>query len=251
MTSKNFAIVAGVVVVAAVGAWLLVGLNEPTTSASGPPTLLVTAPNSGAEFFKPTAQVSGTATPGSTVQVGHQGIVPVGDAGQWQTSITLEPGKNKLSFRAIKSGQFSQLEELTVTRRLTPEEKKAAAEAVRAEQKANAEMHAYARTTKEIPYAKLSANADKFENRRIALKGQVFQIQQGGEGQNYLLMSVTDDGFEWIDTVWVNYEQSPELDVNQIVNAYGTVVGERQYEAKEGGAKFVPQVDARYITVAR
>jgi hypothetical protein len=98
-----------------------------------------------------------------------------------------------------------------------------------------------------IPYAQLLKGTGPYVGKKIALHGQILQIQQQGQG-GFMLLSVTEVGYGiWTDNVWVDYNGSNPYVAKNIVSVYGTVTGTKSYQTQVGGSTYVPEVHAKYI----
>lgn len=249
--SKPLAFGAGVIVVALV-LWFALGSksdSDSSVAANGaPPTLLIVTPDSGSTFNKPTATVSGTATPGAIIQFSSIGTVAADASGAWTSEIPLGPGRNDLTVTAKKDNLTSQPEELVLTRKLTRTELKEKAAAIARAEAARKNLSAYRRSAKDIPYAELSADPEKFIGQRVFIRGNIFQIRED-QHHSYLLVEVLESDSEKAKgVVWVNYGEPKALELYETVHIYGEVIGQRQYESPDSDQKFVPEVNAKYVT---
>lgn len=255
MNSKSLAVGAALIV-AAIALWFTVGSkqfkDEPTAVASdaAPPTILIVTPESGSTFDEPTATVNGTATPGSIVQISGIGTVSPDASGAWATSVPLQPGHQTLSFSATKDNVLSEPEFLTLTRRVTRDERDAVAKGRAAMRAAMKQESAYTRKARAIPFAELSADPDKFTDRRVFIRGNVFQIREDDQ-HSYLLVEVLESDSEQSKGVaWINYGEAVSVELQRTVHIWGDVVGVRQYESTRSEQEFVPEINAKYIQEA-
>lgn len=249
----------------------------------GTTALTVTAPTNGTQTGQPSIVVRGTATPGAVVSVASDATLPGASkdgiqapTGNWQTQITLAGGRNNLSILATKTGQLpANGVDIVVIRTLTPAQKaaaaaqaaaarqkaaaqaaaqqqaaaqKAAAAKQAAAQKAAADKQAFISAAKAISYANLIKDTAPYVGEKIALHGQIFQIQQHQGQGGVLLVAVTDNGGGfWTDNVWVDYDHDISFVQNDLITVYGTVTGTKSYQTQAGGTTYVPEVHAVYI----
>ncbi len=101
---------------------------------------------------------------------------------------------------------------------------------------------------KTIPYAELQKDSGSYAGKEIKLYGKVFQIQQDGANGGFMLLSVTDMGYDiWSDNVWVNYVGRTKAVADDLVTVYGLVLGSKDYDTQIGGSTTVPEVLSAYI----
>jgi hypothetical protein len=87
-----------------------------------------------------------------------------------------------------------------------------------------------------------------YRGKKIALHGQILQIEQQQGLGGIMLVSVTDEGYGlWDDNVWVDYSSDVPYVEKDIINVYGTVTGSKSYQTQAGGNTFVPRVRAAYM----
>lgn len=179
---------------------------------------------------------------------GHQprvhvkGATSVSQKGRkWTAQVTLRhKGDTSFKVSATLKGADTDRTTATITRKLSPAEI-AAAEA--------AQRQAFIDAAQAIPYGQLIKDPLSYKGTKIAVHGQIFQIQQES-GFGIMLVSVTDEGYGlWDDNVWVDY--GPDTPVQgaegDLVTVYGVVRGAKGYDTQGGGHTFVPRVTAKYI----
>lgn len=189
--------------------------------------------------------------------------------GHWHAQVDLVHGDNAFGVQASYtngSTVYDTSPSLTIhaTYRLTHAQlvaqeeararRKAEAERRAAERKAAAERRAEERKEQfiaaahTIPYSDLIKDTAPYKGEKIALHGQILQIQQQQGLGGIMLLSVTDEGYGiWDDNVWVDYDQDVPYVEKNIVTVYGTVTGTKSYQTQAGGNTFVPRVHAAYI----
>ena len=98
-----------------------------------------------------------------------------------------------------------------------------------------------------IPYSDLAHSTEKYVNKKVAVTGQVVQVQESGNSV-ILRVNMTKDQYGvYEDTIWVNYTmKSGESHIieNDIINIWGSVKGRRTYSTVLGSSMTIPEIDA-------
>ena len=202
----------------------------------------------------------------ATSDVGSTQAATASSSGSWKIRIRLKVGRNYISLSGTGS---SGLVGVAVTRKQTAAQAAAAREAAAARAaaakqakearaaaakqakaaRAAAAQQAFINSARTIPYTQLIKDSTPYVGEKIALHGQIFQIQQQQGQGGIMLLSVTDQGYGiWTDNVWVDYDKDISYVEKNIVNVYGTVTGTKSYQTQSGGTTYVPEVHAKYIT---
>jgi hypothetical protein len=222
------------------------------TTAEPPPTPeaeMVFALDNPSEVRSDHVQVRGEATEGASVRVsssGHHWRTKASSSGTWKIRVRLNLGDNTLRARATKEGFDEGTDSLVVTRKRSAAER-AAVEAARKARQEQARQ-AFINAAQTIAYKQLNKDADSYEGKKVAYRGQIFQIQQEGSEGGIMLLSVTDDGYGyWSDQIWVDYDHAIGSAEDDVITVYGTVTGSKSFDTQGGGNRYVPQIHARYI----
>lgn len=225
--------------------------------------LNIRAPKDATRSSRHTVVFKGTATRGANVAVtladGTERDITAQN-GTWHIRVPLVNGDNAFQVAATSPDPRyveSDMHYITVKRVKTRAEiaaekaaaarRVAAAKAAAARRAANAKQNfiSHAQT---IPYAELIKDTTPFEGKKIALHGQIFQIQQQEGMGGIMLLSVTDDGYGlWTDNVWIDYDKDIPYVEKNLVTVYGTVTGMKSYDTQIGGTASVPEVQAAYV----
>jgi hypothetical protein len=202
------------------GAYLLVEVELPATLEVVDATSVV---------------VTGTATPGATLEAGGQTAV-VGDDGAVAFEVTgLVEGPNRIVFTAEAPQRYPRSTTVAVNR--TESE------------------FAFKASSANIPYDELSKDPDALLGTRYTSRGEVFQYD-ARTGTESLLVSVTVTNpgrFEfWTDNVLLVLPDPAlgvGIDQDDIIDVWGTVSGAFTYETAIGGSNTVPSVLVKYISL--
>lgn len=100
-----------------------------------------------------------------------------------------------------------------------------------------------------IPYDDLMRNADLYTGRKVTYTGEVEQVTQRDEGTFVLRVDVTNKGYYWADTVWVEYVGQRVLE-NDLITLTGTFDGLTTYQAVLGNSITIPKITADAVTVS-
>jgi hypothetical protein len=100
-----------------------------------------------------------------------------------------------------------------------------------------------------IPFDDLMRNADLYTGSKLTYTGEVVQVSQRDDGRFVLRVDVTNKGYYWSDTIWVEYD-GPRVLENDLVTLTGTFDGLTTYRAVLGNDITIPQVTADSIVVA-
>lgn len=204
-----------------------VAFNGPFSTTSDTVTLHGHVSVRHARGHKPKVHVTGVAV----TQKGRTWTAVVGP---------LHHGDNTFKVWATLKGADADRTTATITRKLSAAEKAAAAAEKR---------QAFIASTQSIPYAQLIKDPASYKRTKVALHGQILQIQQS-HGYGFMLVSVTDEGYGiWDDNVWVDYGPSSPVQgaEGDLVTVYGIVRGAKGYDTQSGGHTYVPRVDAVYV----
>src|SRR5205823_4901655 len=75
-----------------------------------------------------------------------------------------------------------------------------------------------------IPYDDLMRNADLYTGSKVTYTGEIEQVSQRDDGTFVLRVDVTNKGYYWTDTVWVQYD-GPRVLEKDLVTLSGTFDG--------------------------
>ena len=163
--------------------------------------------------------------------------VPVDSDGNFNIKVTLQKESNTFDFIA-KKGDQEKSESLLIFRKITEEERKA-------------ELKADAKT---IPYKELFRNIDKYKGEKIHYTGEVVQVIGDGNALSSMRVNITRGSYGyWDDTVLVtsidlNAEKTLEKD---IIEFWGTVIGEESYQTVLGATVSLPSLSASVIELVK
>lgn len=122
-----------------------------------------------------------------------------------------------------------------------------------AEQKRQAELEKiqeinnYKNQCQQMAYKVLNKNPDSLAGTKVALKGEIMQIQESATS-TFMLVSVTYQGYDiWSDNVAVFYPSTIDVYEDDIINFWGEVKGAFSYESTAGWNITVPAINAKYI----
>jgi len=116
---------------------------------------------------------------------------------------------------------------------------------------------------RQVKFKVLEKDADSLAGRRYTFKGQVFQIQDAGNGsyspefeeagydvqpQTQVLLSVTSEGYGyWSDEIMVLYDdRMKRVYEEDIIQVWGECLGTYTYESVAGYTMTVPLIHAKY-----
>jgi hypothetical protein len=227
------------------------GASTATTKTQESKTieLLKLNPDDGDTIQDPIVLVTGKVNePGANVEVGDKELKADED-GTFRVRIRLEVGDNDIDILATKGGPYLPAQQtITLTRELSPAERKERAERRRAREEAKlAELRANAQ---QIDPGLLQKDPDRYYGETVVMTGEIFQIQEGGG--NFLLMS-TECDTEYDITlcdgpdVYVSYDFSTDKQEEDLVTVYGIVKGGKEYDTQIGGSNYVAHIKARII----
>lgn len=203
-----------------------------------------------------TAIISGTTEPNATVIIKYDEL-GLGDKDDFKT----------LKTKASSSGTFaktvdwetdytvyakkgsSKSEEKTVTVTHSEEAKKAIEEKNENEEK---EKQTKAKeNANSISFQMLNKNADNYVGEPYYIKGKVIQAIEDG-GTTLLRVDMTQNEYgNWDNTVAVIYSGYTDAVEDDIIEVYGTVYGNYNYESTIGANLTIPGIDAENINVVK
>jgi hypothetical protein len=99
-----------------------------------------------------------------------------------------------------------------------------------------------------IPYDDLMRNADLYTGSKVTYTGEIEQVTQRDDGTFVLRVDVTNKGYYWSDTIWVEYT-GPRVLENDLVTLTGTFDGLTTYQAVLGNSITIPKITADAIVV--
>jgi hypothetical protein len=188
------------------------------------------------------------SVPGALVDVeGYTGRAD--SSGVFRVKVKLNVGDNFLDVTATKPGYQQAKTTIDIQRELSSAERKARAEAKRL--KREAELAHLRATAKPLDPKLFDKNPDGFIGQSVVMRGQIFQIEEPGYG-NFFLMTTeckTEYGSTFCDgpDVYVSYGFSTNKTTDDLVTVYGTVQGSFDYSTKIGGSNTVGHIKARII----
>ena len=98
-----------------------------------------------------------------------------------------------------------------------------------------------------ISYNDLAHSTEKFVNKKVAITGQVVQVQESGN-LVILRVNMTKDQYGvYEDTIWVNYTMksgNSHIIENDVINIWGSVKGRRTYSTILGSSMTIPEINA-------
>lgn len=98
-----------------------------------------------------------------------------------------------------------------------------------------------------ISYSDLAHSTEQYINKKVAISGQVVQVQESGASV-VLRVNMTKDQYGvYSDTIWIDYTIRPgngHIVENDIVNIWGTVSGRKTYTTVLGASQTIPEINA-------
>jgi hypothetical protein len=221
-------------------------------SASRQPDLDVVIDQPGdATVRKHKVTVTGSAQPATAVVDLNGHPVVVQPDGSWEKVVYLELGDNDVDIHAALPGSTQRsTDSITVTRRRTAAER---ARYLEAQRRKREEHLAALRTNASWLEPKLfQKDPDRYTGESVAMRGEVFQIQEGRGSDNFLLMNTECETEYDITicggpTVHVEYDFSTNTTEDDVVTVYGTVNGGLEYDTAMGGTNYVGSIAAEII----
>ncbi|MDA2190707.1 hypothetical protein PDN08_23755 [Bacillus cereus] len=155
-----------------------------------------------------------------------------------QNKVNIEEGKIKeSSFNANDYDiEFNNLGKLEIANAYTKEESDKKS---REKQKQEA---------KQIRYAELKKNPDKFKMEFVKYQGEILQIMESGNS-TMIRLAVTKEsyGYNSNDIIYVTYDGTTQFVDKDIVTVYGRVMGSHTYESTANYKITLPQIEAKII----
>lgn len=117
-----------------------------------------------------------------------------------------------------------------------------------AEPLSGTELEKYKASAKEISFAELNKNPDKYKGEHVKFTGEVVQIMESS-GKTTFRLAVTKNEYGWSysDIILVVYKAETPIVEKNIVTVYGDVYGSYTYESIIGAQITLPRINARYI----
>lgn len=98
-----------------------------------------------------------------------------------------------------------------------------------------------------ISYSDLAHSTEKYINKKVAITGQVVQVQETGSSV-ILRVNMTKDKYGvYENTIWINYTMKSgdsHIIQNDIINIWGSVKDRKTYSTILGGSVTLPEIDA-------
>jgi hypothetical protein len=110
----------------------------------------------------------------------------------------------------------------------------------------------YKASAKSIPYVQLEKDPGSLAGTVVTYTGQVVQYDSATT-TSHLRINVTPDGFGgYTDTIWLDVDPAKTGNVfrNTVIQFWGEVVGPFTYTTVTNGQVTIPEVNARYVSVA-
>ncbi|WP_226640035.1 hypothetical protein [Bacillus tropicus] len=168
----------------------------------------------------------------------HEFHKKYGDYQDIQKKVAVEDGEIKeSSFDANDYDiEFNSLGKLEIANAYTKEE---ADKKSREKQKQEA---------KQIRYAELKKNPDKFKMEFVKYQGEILQIMESGSS-TVIRLAVTKEayGYNFNDIVYVTYDGTTQFVDKDVVTVYGRVMGSHTYESTAGYQITLPHIEAQII----
>ncbi|MEM7608274.1 MAG: hypothetical protein AAF411_23210, partial [Myxococcota bacterium] len=97
-----------------------------------------------------------------------------------------------------------------------------------------------------MTYARLAADPDSHQGKRVSFVGRVFNVGTSPDGP--MLQMVSRDCRRGARCpIWVNYDGATPVEMNQMVRVYGEASGEQQYRTSDGSVGRSPKVRAAFV----
>ncbi|MFV5911917.1 hypothetical protein [Bacillus cereus] len=155
-----------------------------------------------------------------------------------QKKVAVENGEIKESSFDAKNYEirFNRLGELEIANAYTKEESDKKS---REKQKQEA---------KQIRYAELKKNPDKFKMEFVKYQGEILQIMESGNS-TMIRLAVTKEsyGYNSNDIIYVTYDGTTQFVDKDIVTVYGRVLGSHTYESTANYKITLPHIEAKII----
>ncbi|MFC7678367.1 hypothetical protein [Paenibacillus sp. GCM10028914] len=103
-------------------------------------------------------------------------------------------------------------------------------------------------SAKEIRFAELDKNPDKYYGEFVKYQGEILQIIED-ETSTVIRLAVTKDsyGYDFNDVVYITYKGTTPFVKEDIVTVYGTIQGSYTYESQAGHQITLPYLEAEII----
>lgn len=104
-----------------------------------------------------------------------------------------------------------------------------------------------------IPYKDIARNPTDYKGQKAFFKGKVAQVQENGKNV-IIRIDVTQGSYGiWDDTVYIDYTRKNETESRildeDIITAYGEILGIKKYTAVLGNQIAIPHLKAEYIVI--
>lgn len=222
-----------------------------STTPEPPPELELAVNEDGESVKGKSVLVTGRVEPGQAEVLVNGERVLTDDSGRFKKRAGLpDVGENVITIKATKEGFDSVTETIRVTRRRTSAEIAASRERRRkARERRLATLRNEARA---IPPREFQKDPDRHTGDSVVMSGQIFQIQEGRDEDNFFLMNTecsTEFDITLCDgpTVYVSYDFSTKFTEDSLVTVYGVVEGGYEYDTQIGGSNYVGHIRAEII----
>jgi hypothetical protein len=224
-------------------------------SDEGPPApdleVDITEPFDGDDTTSNRVTVRGTVSPAEARVRVNGTNADVDAGGSWSVRVDdLDLGEQQLTARATLGDSTERASDtVSVTRKRTAAQR--AAYRAAQERKRQERLTTLKATAEWIAPKLLQKSPDRYTGDSIAISGEIFQIQEDGE-ENFFLMN-TECETEYDITicdgpeVHVTYTGSTDKTEDDLVTVYGTVLGGLEYDTQIGGSNFVASVKGEVI----
>ena len=116
------------------------------------------------------------------------------------------------------------------------------------EEQQEQELQMKKQNAKEIRFAELDKNPDKYYGEFIKYRGEIIQIMED-ETSTVIRLAVTKDsyGYDFNDVVYITYPGATPFVDEDIITVYGTIMGSHTYESQAGHNISLPLIEAEII----
>ncbi|MCP3764570.1 hypothetical protein NLX67_19705 [Domibacillus sp. A3M-37] len=103
-------------------------------------------------------------------------------------------------------------------------------------------------SAKEIRFAELNKNPEKYSGEFVKYQGEILQIMEDGNS-TVIRLAVTKDsfGYDINDVLYITYDGTTPFVDEDVVTVYGNIMGSYTYESQAGYQITLPHIEAEFI----
>lgn len=232
------------------------------------PKITIFTPSNNTIIASDFALITGKVAPGDAIITIDDIVVTTSD-GQFSYTAQLKTGLNLIKIQAKRNDQWD-LELLSLEKSIASKydwrdnlfthsfnslktafdipDKKVVAGTKRVKQDPNDSQTEYKNSAKPINYKVLIKDIAAHKGEIIYAKGKITQVLADGEGED-LYISITNKGYGfWEDSILVYYPAKTDFVKDDIVQAWGDLIGPYSYISQAGWNITVPAMKAAILT---